>query len=113
MTRPVQGLRAWMIQRVSAIYLALFTLVMLLRLLWSPPGDHLLWRAWLASPWVFVGFTLFILLLLAHAWVGLRDVIMDYIQSLRWRSVSLAVVAGALLGLGIWAARLLIVVATP
>jgi succinate dehydrogenase / fumarate reductase membrane anchor subunit len=46
--------------------------------------------------------------LLLHAWVGVRDVILDYVKPLPLRAGLLVLVALVLAAEGLWAARLLL-----
>jgi succinate dehydrogenase / fumarate reductase membrane anchor subunit len=101
------GLRAWMLQRLSALYLAAYSIYLLLHFARQAPADYQAWQAWVASPAVGISAALFFLALLLHAWVGLRDILMDYVHSLALR---LSLTALLLLGLsacGLWALRIL------
>lgn len=108
MTRPVQGLRAWGLQRISSLYLLGFILFVGGFFLVDPPLGYQQWRQWVARPGVSVGTALFFIMLLVHAWVGIRDVIMDYAHNLVLRVVLLGVVAFGLIACGAWAARVLV-----
>lgn len=108
MSRQATGLRAWLFQRISAVYLALFSLVLVWRLLVQPPADYGVWRAWVGTPWVSAGLFLFIVALLVHMWVGLRDVLIDYIHPLGLRLVLLTLFALGFLASGYWALQALI-----
>lgn len=110
MTRKVSGFHAWVIQRISAIYLALGFIYLAIHFLVSPPADYMQWRAWLSEPLVNVGLGLFFLALLLHAWIGVRDVIIDYVHPLVARLSVLTVVAFILLASGYWLLKSLIVV---
>jgi succinate dehydrogenase / fumarate reductase membrane anchor subunit len=101
------GLRAWLVQRVSAVYLLAFILFFIGRLLVAPPQDFVSWRAWVAQPAVAVAMLAAFAALLFHAWVGLRDVMLDYVKPIALRAPALALVAGALIGIGLWMLRLL------
>lgn len=74
------GLRDWVIQRLSAVYILLYT-IFIVACWWILPADYIIWRAFF-----FNHFTLFaanILLLLAiawHAWIGGWTIITDYIN---------------------------------
>jgi len=96
------GLRAWQVQRVSAIYMLLFLLFVLGSLGLHAPDDYGQWKAWVARPALSVALLLFFATLLGHMWVGLRDVLLDYARPPGVRHVLLAAVALSLLGLGIW-----------
>ena len=102
MSRLATGLRAWTWQRLSAIWLALFTPVLLWRLLWSPPADFAAWRAWVAKPGVALGLMLYLAALCIHAWVGGRDILMDYVRPPAARMAALAVLAGGLIACLLW-----------
>jgi len=73
----------------------------------SPPADFAAWQQWLAAPLVSVSVMLFFLSLLLHAWVGMRDVLIDYLPWLTVRVVALAVLAVGLIGGGLWVAQVL------
>ena len=53
-------------------------------------------------------FGLFAIALLLHAWVGIRDVILDYIHHFVLRIFFLTAVACVLIGCGIWLAKILL-----
>lgn len=91
--RLFRGQRAWLVQRISA----LLALVMLaaggLALLLGPPLDYARWHALAGG---LHGGPLIILLfaaLCAHAWVGMRDIVLDYIQPRALRLAVLTLVA--------------------
>ena len=108
MSRKASGLKAWVIQRVTAVYVGLFSLYLLLMLLFAAPADHAAWQQWLAAPVMGIATWLFVLAVLLHAWVGVRDVIIDYIWNTPTRVVVLSVVALALIASGLWASQILI-----
>lgn len=75
------GLGGWWWQRLTAVYIAGFLVLAVGRLALAPPADFVQWRAWLASPGVAVALILFILATGIHAYLGLRDVFMDYVPA--------------------------------
>ncbi len=108
MSRKASGLKAWAIQRLTAIYIAVFSLYLLLILLFAAPGDYAAWRGWLGGPVVSVEMLLFVASVLMHAWIGVRDVLIDYVHPIAIRATLLGVVALTLIALGLWAAQALI-----
>lgn len=102
MSRPAHGLNTWLLQRVSALYLAAFVLYLLAHFLLDSPADYVQWRAWVAQPLVSTAFGVAAVMLVAHVWVGVRDVLMDYVHSLSLRIVLLASVAFGLLASVLW-----------
>ena len=102
------GMLQWLWQRVTAIYLAGFVMYVVVYLNLSPIRDHTAWTAWFATGYVRLAWAIFILSILAHAWIGMRSIYLDYLHPLWLRfSVSLFTALG-LLALGLWAARILL-----
>jgi len=97
------GLRPWLLQRLSAVYLAAFTVYLLIHFSLRPSADYQAWKQWLASPAVSIGAALFFLALLLHVWVGLRDILMDYVQPVALRLFGSAALALGLGACGLWA----------
>jgi len=108
--QDASGLRAWMLQRVSAIYLALCFISVLTLLLTQRPVTYDAWRAWIAHPVVNIACMLFFIALVIHAWVGVRDVVIDYVRSTAVRFMLLVSVAASLLAMLVWAFRILLLV---
>jgi succinate dehydrogenase / fumarate reductase, membrane anchor subunit len=102
------GSRAWLLQRITAVYLGVYAPVALLGLMLRPPADYAEWVALFAHPLVWLATALFMLLLLLHAWIGLRDVMLDYLKPLSVRLTGLALAALFLVAMGLWALWILI-----
>ena len=102
------GLRAWAWQRASALAVLLFVLYVVLRLLAAPPDSYAAWRAWVGHPAMRVGLLFFIAAVAMHAWVGMRDVILDYVKPLPARLGALAVLLLGLLLTVAWTAVLVV-----
>lgn len=105
MSRQASGLKAWVVQRVSAVYLGLFLAYLLGHFTLSPPVDHEALRAWVASPLVALGLLVFVPVLLAHSWIGIRDVLIDYVHPLGARVLLLSLFAFVFLASGLWALK--------
>ena len=65
-------------------------------------ADYAGWHSWLADPLVNLATGLFVLSLLVHAWVGIRDIIIDYVHGFALRFVFLTVIIATLLILAVW-----------
>jgi succinate dehydrogenase / fumarate reductase, membrane anchor subunit len=74
------GLRDWLAQRISAVLMAVYTLILLVILLKSPPLTYAAWKDLFAQGWMRVATLLFAASLAWHAWVGVRDILMDYVK---------------------------------
>lgn len=96
------GLRAWWVQRVSALYILVFLLLVLLFLGSHPIHGFSQWKASIARPDATVALLAFVAALLAHMWVGVRDVLLDYARPAGLRNGLLIAVASGLFGLGVW-----------
>ena len=75
------GVRDWLVQRVTATLMALFTVALLAQvILSSGPIGYEVWAGIFAAQWMkFLTFGV-ILALHWHAWVGVRDIWMDYVK---------------------------------
>lgn len=101
------GLTSWLAQRVSAVVIALYALFLGGWLLWHPNPGYEGWRA-LFSGGIMRSFTLLALLaLFSHAWVGVRDIVMDYVKQAVARLAIHVLVILVLLLYAIWAAQIL------
>ncbi len=73
------GLRDWLVQRLSAVVMLVFTVVAGLRIVAAEPGYEG-WSGVFEPDWMRVALFVFLLSVLYHAWIGVRDIYMDYIQ---------------------------------
>ncbi len=107
MSGYAEGLRAWLLQRITAIYLGVYLVYLLVYFWLHPRPDYAQWRDWFAQPLVAIGSAGFFLALLLHGWVGVRDVILDYVHHLGLRLVILVMIAVLLIACGLWTVRIL------
>lgn len=96
------GLGDWLVQRISAVVMALYTLLWLAIAVYRGGVDYALWQALFANGLFRVATLLFWLALLWHAWVGMRDVWMDYLRPVALRLTVEALTAVVLLGYAGW-----------
>jgi len=74
------GLRDWLAQRITAVIMAVFSVMVVFVLLTANPITYGVWRDLFAQGWMRVATLLFMVSLAWHAWVGVRDILMDYVQ---------------------------------
>jgi succinate dehydrogenase / fumarate reductase membrane anchor subunit len=74
------GLRDWLAQRISAVVMAVYTLIIAGLLLKQAPMTYAAWKDLFAQGWMRIATLLFAVSLAWHAWVGVRDILMDYIK---------------------------------
>lgn len=107
LTKRYPGMRLWLAQRLSAVFMAAYLLMLALILLLKQPQGYADWYA-LMTPWWWRVFTLlFFVALLMHAWLGVRDVFKDYIFNLRLRAVLQIAVDALLIIYLVWAVFIL------
>ena len=102
------GLGDWIAQRITAVVMVLYALLLLgVFAARSGPMDYGAWQALFARGWMRVATLIFAVAYAWHAWVGLRDILMDYARpaSLRFAlQVASILVVAAYLG---WTVQIL------
>ncbi|MGS0754267.1 succinate dehydrogenase, hydrophobic membrane anchor protein [Roseateles sp. GG27B] len=76
------GLRDWLGQRITAVMMALFTVVLLVQFLMPGELGYDRWAGIFSQQWMKVLTLIVIISLAFHAWVGTRDIWMDYVKPL-------------------------------
>ena len=107
MRRNFTGLRAWLVQRITAVYMLLVIVFFLAHFVVDPPHSYPAWHGWIMSSSVSVFTAVFFAALLAHAWVGIRDVILDYVHPVAFRVCVLVLLGFGLTAMGVWVMRIL------
>ena len=100
------GLKDWLAQRITAGFMAIYT-VLMAGLLLASDGGYEGWRALMANGFVRFFTFLFIISLCYHAWVGIRDIWMDYVKPTAVRLTLHVLTAMALIGYAGWAAQII------
>ena len=75
------GLSEWRLQRLTAVALIPLGLYFAISVLWLAKSDQVTAATWLASPVTALLVMLFVLAGFAHALVGLRSVVLDYVHT--------------------------------
>jgi succinate dehydrogenase / fumarate reductase, membrane anchor subunit len=101
------GLVEWLGQRVTATFLALYTLFMLGYVFIVSPKNYAEWSHMFSGGVIKLMTLMFILCLLYHAWVGMRDLWMDYIKPAGLRLVLQVLTVMAMLSQAVWAFTIL------
>ncbi|HJW27146.1 MAG TPA: succinate dehydrogenase, hydrophobic membrane anchor protein [Rhodocyclaceae bacterium] len=101
------GLKDWIAQRATAVLMAVYTVIMAVTLLTLRPNTFEAWRGVFANGFIkFVTF-LFFVSLFYHAWIGVRDIWMDYVKPTGLRLTLHVLTVVALVGYTGWAAAIL------
>ncbi len=104
------GLKDWLMQRITAVIMAVFTLVLLIAFLCFTNKSLLVYEQWAG---LFSNPVMQILTLLAwvslcyHAWIGIRDIWMDYIKPAGIRLTLHVFTALWLIGCAFYCAKIL------
>ncbi len=101
------GWRDWLSQRITAAIMLLYTLLILGVLLWNGGLDHALWTALFANGAFRLASFLFMMAMLYHAWVGVRNIAMDYIKPTGVRLAFQVAVICALVAYAGWTIQVL------
>ncbi len=100
------GLKDWLAQRVTAVVMLVYTIVFLLAL-GRGPVTHASWKALFAQEWMRLATFLFVASVLIHAWIGVRNIWMDYIKHTGLRLVLEVATVLWLVGSAGWAMQIL------
>jgi succinate dehydrogenase / fumarate reductase membrane anchor subunit len=101
------GLGDWLLQRLTAVVMALYTAFALAYVVCYPPHTRADWKAMVSGGFLRLFTMLFIAALLYHAWVGMRDILMDYLHATGVRLAAQSIVALVLAFYLIWSASIL------
>ena len=101
------GMRDWLSQRITATLMALFTAVVLVQVLLPGPMSYDKWAGIFSAQWMKVLTFVVIVSLGYHAWVGVRDIWMDYIKPVGLRLVLQVATIVWLVGCTGWAVQVL------
>ncbi|MDH3288312.1 MAG: succinate dehydrogenase, hydrophobic membrane anchor protein [Betaproteobacteria bacterium] len=101
------GLREWLAQRITAVVMAIYTLLLVLVFVRVPVVDFWHWQALWKLPVMRYATVLFLLSVYYHAWIGLRDIFMDYIKDPGLRLALYVIVISALVCYTVWSVQIL------
>ena len=101
------GTGTWLVQRATAAVLAVALPALTIPFLAAMPLDFAGWQALLAPLWLRVLMLLTGAALALHAWVGMRDIFMDYVHPTGLRLALYLAVMVTLAGSVAWLAAVL------
>ena len=100
------GLRDWLAQRVTAVIMAVYTIMIVALVAGVPKFDYWYWRGLWSFPAMRYGTILFLLSLYLHAWIGVRNIIMDYVKDTGWRLILYVLTVVALVCYAFWSIQI-------
>jgi succinate dehydrogenase / fumarate reductase, membrane anchor subunit len=101
------GLGAWLMQRLTAVVMVAYTVFMVAYVVWCAPQGYADWKAMFSGHFIRLFTMFFIVSLLYHAWVGVRDIVMDYMKATAVRLTAQSIVGAALVFYLIWSVSIL------
>ena len=101
------GIKDWLVQRVTAVVMAVYSVLIAVVVIACAPAGYEDWRALFASQWLRLATFVFFLSLFWHAWIGVRDILMDYVRPTAIRLSLQALVVVVLVGYAGWAIQIL------
>ena len=101
------GLRDWLIQRITAALMAVYSVALASWLLTRPYLDYDTWTALFSGQPMRTFTLLFLLSVFYHAWIGVRDIVMDYVKPAGTRLVIHVLVILFSLLYAAWAVQIL------
>ena len=102
MSLQAQGMRAWLLQRLTAVYIAVYALSLIVWTTLNFPITYSGWHSLFSHPIVLITTVIFYLALFVHAWVGMRDILVDYAKPSSVRFIMLTALALSLLVMSTW-----------
>jgi succinate dehydrogenase / fumarate reductase membrane anchor subunit len=101
------GWKDWMIQRITAVVMMVYSVFILGFFLAHGSVGFVDWKQLFQNQFVRILSLLFFLAVFYHAWIGVRDVLMDYVKPLSIRLSLQVVVCLFLIVCSIWTVSIL------
>ena len=101
------GWRDWLVQRVTAVAMTFYTALILGLVLWYGGLDFAAWKATFGNEAFRISTFVFMVALFWHSWVGVRNILMDYVKPVTLRLTLQVLVIGALIGYAGWTIQVL------
>ena len=108
MSWQANGFRAWFLQRLTAIYIVWCLLVVMIGLSTNTITSFQQWIFLFSSPIVNILVLLFFIAIMVHAWVGIRDIVIDYVHCTAARLLLLNLLMLFLISLSVWITYILL-----
>ncbi len=107
MSYQAKGLQAWLLQRLTGVFMALYILYVLGVVVFSESMNYQQWSGWLSHPLMNTATGLFFLTLAYHAWVGMRDIVIDYVLHDAFRLLVLTLISLFLISSSLYLLKIL------
>ncbi|MCY7388613.1 MAG: succinate dehydrogenase, hydrophobic membrane anchor protein [Burkholderiales bacterium] len=101
------GWQDWLAQRVTAVIMLLFSIVIIGYFMLKGGVNYAEWKELFRSQTFRIFVLVFFLSVYYHAWIGIKDVLMDYIKPAGLRITAQVAVLLFLLGCSIWSVTII------
>ena len=102
LTNKYPGMRLWLSQRLTALVMAAYIALLAVFLLVFRPAGFAAWHAFISPIGFRLATLLFFICLFMHAWLGVADVLKDYVFNKTLRAYMQIAVDIALVGYLFW-----------
>jgi succinate dehydrogenase / fumarate reductase membrane anchor subunit len=101
------GAGNFLLQRLTALILVVFVAILAVRLVTAGTLDYVAWASLFVPMWMKVLTLVAMLSLLYHAWIGVKDIWMDYVKPVWLRLTLQTLTALWLLACAVWSVQIL------
>ena len=101
------GVKDWLAQRITAIVMGLYTVILLASFLTTNDFSYNGWAGLFARQWFKIATFVTLLTMFYHVWVGMRDIWMDYVKPVIARLLLQSATIVWLIGCAGYAAQIL------
>ena len=102
LTNKYPGMRLWLSQRLTALVMACYIVLLIIMLLIVQPAGFDAWHNFVTPIWFRIATLLFFMCLFMHAWLGIADVLKDYVYNKTLRAYMQIAVDIALVAYLFW-----------
>ena len=95
-------MRLWLSQRLTALVMAFYIVILVLMLLIVQPTGFVPWHDFMSPIWFRLATLVFFMCLFMHAWLGVSDVLKDYVFNKTLRAYMQIAVDVALITYLLW-----------
>ena len=101
------GVRDWLVQRISAVLLLAYIIVLAILILKQTSLNYASWQQIFSPTWFKIASLIAILSVCMHAWVGVWTIFTDYVNYSIVRFVLMLISVIALVGYFVWCIQIL------
>lgn len=101
------GVKDWLVQRVTAVLMTVYLIALVGVLFVVAPQDYAAWKGIFNHQWMRIATFVFFMCMFWHAWIGMRNILMDYVHLTAIRLTAQILVVIAVLFYLVWTVEIL------